>query len=72
MAKYSKMFGTMIGGLIGMAVAWAAVNLPGVTSCVDVANPDTCTTLGLTTTQITGVFVALFAVIGTERAPKNA
>lgn len=68
MAKYSKLFGAVIGGVVGWGAAWLALHVPFIASCVG----DVCTVLGLSEEQIVAALTMLFVAIGVERAPKNA
>lgn len=70
MGAYSKLWGSIIGGVVGVLVGWLASR--GIATCTDAANPDTCTVLGLTTAQITTALTLLFSALGTFLAPKNA
>lgn len=66
MAKYSKFFGSIIGGLVGSGAAWLAAH-SSLATCV----ADSCTVLGLSQEAITAALVMLIGGFGTWVAPKN-
>lgn len=70
MSNYSKFFGSVIGGFVGMFVAWMASM--GMATCTDVSIIETCTVFGLSTAQITTSLTLIFGALGTYIAPANA
>lgn len=73
MQRYNKLIAGVIGNLMGIIAAWVAVNMTGMAECSVLPDgTESCTLLGLTTTQLTAAVMLLINALFIERSPRNA
>lgn len=71
--NYSKLAGSIAGGIVGNLVALAFVyaGFKGWATCTDVNSVESCTLFGFTAAQVTGAIVALINPIFVYIAAAN-
>lgn len=72
LGRYSKLIGALLGNVVAVFLAWAAVQFPGMAECR--IGPDmtsACTILGITQAQITGFLMAAFNMAFVYAFPAN-
>lgn len=71
MSNYNKFIGTIVGGIVGLAFSYIAINF-GLGTCVtDALGNQSCTVFGISDVQATGILTGLIASLGTLLAPSN-
>jgi hypothetical protein len=72
LGRYSKLIGAMIGNVVAIALAWFAVQFPGIAECsIGPEGTDACTILGFTQAQITAALMTLFNMVLVYAFPAN-
>lgn len=69
MARYSKFFGSIIGGAVGILFAWLASQ--GIGSCVGEGDAQVCSVFGISQETVTAALVMAFGSLGTYIFPSH-
>lgn len=60
LGRYSKLIGAIVGNIVAFALAWLAVQFPGIAECsIGPDGTDACTVAGFSQAQITAALVLL-------------
>ena len=70
--RYSKLIGAIVGNIVAIFLAWAAVQFPSIAECrMGPDMTDACTIAGFTQAQITAALMALFNSVFVYAFPAN-
>lgn len=71
LSRYNKLIAVVVGNAVGFALVWLATKTP-MAECAVVAAKTTCTLLGLSQGELTGVVMALITSLAVAVGPKNS
>lgn len=72
LGNYSKLIAGILGNLVGIAIAWAAMQFPSIATCtVGPEGTEACAILGFSQVQITGALMLLVNAVFTYQSPAN-
>lgn len=72
LGRYSKLVGALVGNVTAIALAWFAVQFPGIAECsIGPEGTDACTIMGFTQAQITGALMTAFNMSLVYAFPAN-
>lgn len=70
--RYNKLWGALIGGVVGYALSWLAVQFPSIATCtLGPEGTQACAVIGISQADITAALVLAVASYGTWQAPPN-
>lgn len=75
LGRYSKLIGAIVGNVVAIAVAYVAMQFPGIAECVpapaEAAADEVCTVLGFSQTQITAGLMMVVNAAFVYQSPAN-